>query len=81
MHHQQPHDEVMSQWVVCWSPDDYPGKFTVRRHVIGRGWHKPTDDGYVSSNIEWIRRLMLHMGLACMPRQPEDIPCIVEVWL
>lgn len=78
---QQPPEETMSQWVVCWSPADYPGKFTVRRHIIGRGWHKPTDEGYVSSNIEWIRELMLRKGLARMPRQPEDQPVIVEVWL
>lgn len=68
-------------WVVCWSPADYPGKFTVRRHEITAGEVKATDEGYVSSNIEWIRHLMLYKGLFCMPRQPEDDPVIVEVWM
>lgn len=78
---QPPHNEPMSQWVVCWSPSDHPGKFTVRRHFVDAGGHWPTNEGYVSSNIEWIRRVMQYKGLACIPRFPEDNPVIVEVWL
>lgn len=74
------HDNRLSQWVVCWSPADYPGKFTVRRHFIEAGGHWPTDEGYVSSNIRWIRCLMEYMGLFRMPRDPDDDPVIVEVW-
>ena len=71
----------MVMWTVYENPSDYPGKFVARKFVIGRGTFEPSlNDVHVADTLEAVRG-MIPVGLVCTRRQPDDDPCIVEVWL
>lgn len=74
-------DVVISQWVIYWSPKDYPEQYVARRWEIVRGVPQPvpTNDMFVDDSIVELRKL-LPPGFR-LPRFGDDDPCIVEVWL
>ena len=68
-------------WTVFDHPLDHPTVFIARRGEVTAGQYVPTLDVIVSHDIEKIREQLQDMGLFCLPRQPNDDPKIVEVWL
>lgn len=70
----------LSVWTVTENPSDHPGKFVARRHVVGRGEVRPTDDHHIADTLAEVRD-MLPAGLYPLPRQPGDDPVIVESWI
>ena len=70
----------MDIWTVYQSPDDYPGKFVARRFDIRPGESRPTQDYLIAETLESLR-LQMPPGLTRVPRHPNDLPTIVEVWL
>jgi hypothetical protein len=72
--------QVLHQWVVYENPRDYPGKFVVRRWLIGPGTITPVAAVEVTDTLDEARAAVPD-GLFCTPRMPDDDPCIVEVWL
>jgi hypothetical protein len=72
--------ENLDMWTVYDHPRDYPDKYVARRCTVGRGGLTMTNDMFVADTINEVRSL-LPLGLFCLPRDPKDDPCIVEVWL
>jgi hypothetical protein len=79
---QLPPDNVLPMWVVCRSPADYPGKFTARcQYVCAGGVTLVAREVMVCDRLITIRRKMIGAGLTRLPRQPDDEPQILEVWV
>jgi len=79
---QLPPDNVLPMWVVCQNPADYPGKFTARCHYVCGGGLTLVDKGvWVCERLITIRREMIRAGRTRLPRQQDDDPVILEVWL
>lgn len=73
--------DVLSIWTITHAPVDVPnGKFVARRHVVEPGKTYPTQDGYVSDDLEELREFFRCKGLFCFPRDEDDDPVIVESW-
>jgi hypothetical protein len=70
---------VLEQWVVYWSPSDFPDQYVVRRWEIGRGWMRPTDDAQAFDMLEEAR-LVVPEGMVNLGRSGPDDPTVVEVW-
>lgn len=69
----------LTVWVICFSPKDFPGKFTVRPHVLLDGEYLVDPLSEVTDSLE-AARSHVPAGLHCMPRQPDDFLCVVETW-
>ena len=67
-------------FVVYFNPQDFPGKYVVRRHVVGRGTVTIDAEPLIVCDS-------LHQARSAIPadtrldRNPDDDPVIVEVWL
>jgi hypothetical protein len=72
--------EALHMWTVYDHPRDYPDKYVARRSEIGAASVKMTNDMFVADTVDELRTL-LPPGLVCLSRDPNDDPCIVEVWL
>jgi hypothetical protein len=76
-------DWIMQQFVVYNSPDDYPGKYVLRRWWVKQGEPEPVSDPapvIVATSLSDVRAAV-PFGLYCVPRAPNDEPCVHEVWL
>lgn len=71
----------MIQWVIYDHPRDHPTMFVARKWWIDAGGPKPTTDMMLSENVKDLRNAMIHMGLTCLHRAPNDDPAILEVWI
>ena len=62
-------DNVLTTWVVCLSPADFPGKFVVRGQDTVRGKRHPVPhaEAFVCSSLEEARAV-IPRGLVCMTR-------------
>lgn len=67
-------------FVIYANPKDYPGKHVLRAWSARGGQGEPADWCIRCDTLEEIR-LELPEGLTNVGRQPEDDPCIVEVWV
>jgi hypothetical protein len=67
-------------WTVYDHPSDFPDHWVARRSVVGRGGATVTGAVIRAETLEGLR-LLLPPGMACLTRQPDDDPTIVEVWL
>lgn len=67
-------------WSVYARPADYPLGFVARRFEIHPGYAVATLDARYGPDLEAVRA-QLPPGLVCIPREPDDDPCIVETWL
>lgn len=75
--------------ITLWTIYDHPkniGLFVAWRSVVPeRGEHLEADDDgeqlKLSTDLEAIRDQLKTLGLTCYGRDPEDAPCIIEVWL
>jgi hypothetical protein len=74
-------EPVMSVWTLFQNPSDAPGMFVLRRFDIVRGGVRVSLEAYYSQHIEGLRARMRRRGLLCLPRSPNDDPCIVETWI
>lgn len=77
-----PSEGAMNVWVICFSPKDYPGLYTVRRHECFHKVGKPIASPEVktAANLEAARAL-IPGGLVCLYRDLGDDPVIVETWV
>lgn len=81
-----PIPEGLVMWTVYDHPEDYPNEFLARMWVVPTGPgvdHEPIFTGQImaSTDLHLIRRWMQHQGLACITRNPDDDPVILETWL
>lgn len=65
-----------SLWTVYEKPADYPAQWVARRHTLVG----PTAAAVFALSLDAVCE-KLPPGLYCIPRQPDDEPCIVETWL
>jgi hypothetical protein len=72
---------MMEMWTIYDHPRDYPHCFVARRFLVYAGASKPTDEIVTAPDLEMVRRWCRFRGLACIPRDPNDDPKIVETWL
>jgi hypothetical protein len=71
----------LTGWSVYKRPKDYPDFFVARRWEIRHGGDiVMTDNIIIAENLRSLRGL-LPLGLTRLTREPDDDPCIVEVWL
>jgi DNA-binding IclR family transcriptional regulator len=68
-------------WTICESPSDYPGKYTLRRHVIAAGLTFADQNCIISDALEPLRARMRARHLHCLGRLEHDDPVIVESWI
>ena len=73
---------VLSTWTIFDHPIDCPEAFIARRFEVGG--HSPmplaTTDAIVG-DLDVIRESMARVGLACITRDVNDHPNVVETWL
>lgn len=76
--------EKVSMFVVYEHPEDFPGEYIVRRHEIrmdSPGIVFPMEMiGQPQKTLAAARDLVPD-GLTCLASDPDDMPCIKEVWL
>jgi hypothetical protein len=66
------------------SPDDHPGRFVVRRFSIVAGSTEPIGDPepmFIGSSLEAACEAIPLEADACLDRNPDDAPSIVETWV
>jgi len=73
-------EAALTMFTIYRNPKDFPPGYAIRRWLV-------TDQGPVAEegrggiwSLDEVRS-MIPPGLHRMERQPEDDPCIVEVWL
>jgi len=71
----------MYQYVIYENPTDYPGKYVVRRWLIGRGTVTPDAEPLAVLDALSDARMFVPDGLYMMPRELEDDPAVLEVWI
>lgn len=74
-------ESFMDQYVVYKNPRDYPGKFVVRHWAIMKGGNIQKGDCLAVSESKESALESIPPGLYKLPRQPNDDPAIVEVWI
>lgn len=76
--------EKLSMFVIYEHPDDFPGEYVVRRHELREGCPGivvPMEMiGQPQKTLSAARDLVPD-GLTCLASDPEDLPCIKEVWV
>lgn len=79
---QQPYEDVRDyHFCICYNTKDFPGKYTVRRHLIMSGKTRPAELVGPPTDTLQEARLQVPAGRACLQRNPEDDPVIVETWI
>jgi hypothetical protein len=68
---------ALAIWTVYRDPADYPSKYVVRKSLVPGG---VTNEMFVADSLAEARALV-PPGLHRLPRQRDDDPVIVEVWL
>jgi len=71
-------------YVVYHNPTDFPAQYVVRGHAIAAGKVTPLEQpAYVGGSLQAARDTIqkLDPGLIRLPRDENDEPQIVEVWL
>lgn len=72
--------EPLAMWTVYDHPADHPEGYIARLFEVTAEGAVPTGHT-MSGQLEWIRMFMQSQGLACLTRNPDDDPVIVETWL
>lgn len=70
----------LSIWNVYDHPSDFPEGFLARRAEISPGWVQHTNDILTAETLQDLRDLLPY-GLTMLPRNENEDPVIVEVWL
>ena len=71
----------LSTYTVYYNPQDYPGKWVVRRHEVARGAIIADPEPLVVGNSLGEARDAIPPGLVAMGPGHEDPGAIVEVWI
>jgi len=68
-----------SLWTIYDRPTDYPDSFVARRFELDQ----PTGDIFIAATLAKLRAILaLRCAVShCIPRDPNDDPKIVEVWI
>ncbi len=76
-------DPILTMYVVTKNPIDFPGKIVVRRHDVFDGLVAVEDDPFiVHTHLPSVQRqLKMTHNLYRLPRDPNDDPVILEVWV
>lgn len=69
----------LPMWTVTAGTRDYPAKVVARVHGFGQA--ATTSNSILVADDLASLRDMLPPDLVCMPREPDDPPAIVEVWI
>ena len=64
-------------WTVYDHPVDYPNSFVARKFFN----EQPTQEVIVAQDVEDIRQIFRQWDLQIVPRFPDDMPSIMEIWL
>lgn len=73
--------EQLIIYTVYHNPLDYPGKFVVRQHLIGKNTVEAFQEIFcIGDSLEEVRN-KIPLGLVLIPRSPEDEKQIVESWM
>jgi hypothetical protein len=62
-------------------PIDYPSRYVLRKSFIKGGQIKVDTEVKLYEDLGILREEMVDLGLAYIPRSPEDEDCILECWL
>jgi hypothetical protein len=68
-------------WAVYYCPPGFPAHYVVRRCVREGSALQFEGDCRAYVALEDAREALLLLGLACVPRQAEDDPTLVECWI
>lgn len=71
----------LEMWTVYDHPKDFPHCYVARLFIITADLVTLTPKLLIGPNIEQIRQVLAGMGLSALPRQPDDDPVIMEMWL
>jgi hypothetical protein len=71
----------LRMWTVYERPSDYPENYVARLFEVDAAGPHATENTVIAPDLEFLRALMIGMGLVKMVRDPNDDPVIVEVWL
>jgi len=76
-------DRVLDMWAIYDHPNDFPNHFVARRWICRPPYGEETPDCVLADTLDALRAALLlkNPGLYRLPRQPDDDPAIVEVWL
>lgn len=67
-------------YTICYNPTDYPGKYTMRPHLIKAGKVVEQDVVHIADSLEEIRKTVPPGSVKLSP-YPGDEPCIIESWI
>lgn len=71
----------LTMWVIYCNPRDFPGRFVVRRQLVGHnGTVSPASSYEVAATLEEARSFV-PSGLYRLSRDPKDDPVIAECWI
>lgn len=70
----------MDVWVIYFSPKDFPNKYVVRKHLVGKFNNEITSEHYVGDTLDEVRA-KVPMDLIRYSRSETENPVIVECWL
>jgi hypothetical protein len=70
----------LAMYTIYRNPRDYPGRFVVRRSLVGTEICKDAEPLIVCDSLEEARDA-IPGELVCITRSIEDDPVIVETWL
>jgi hypothetical protein len=71
----------LRMWTVYERPSDYPENYVARLFEVDAVGSHATENIVIAPDLEFLRALMIGMGLVKMVRDPKDDPVIVEVWI
>ena len=71
---------LLPMWVIYYNPEDYPGKYVVRRWVIGPGKMTADPVPFVCDSLAEARAAV-PLGAFWLDRAPVDEPQIKEIWV
>jgi hypothetical protein len=73
----------LEMYTVYFNAADFPGKYVVRRCVVGGedGIAVDAEPLCVADDLSAARVMLHERGLCCLRRDQHDDPVIVEVWL
>jgi hypothetical protein len=67
-------------WTVYDHPRDYPDSYVARLTLVGAGVTQPSNVMFTADTLEELRSL-LPPGMTYFPRDEQDDPVILEVWI
>lgn len=69
-------------WTIYWRPRDVPGaEYVVRGFNVVAGEAVPHSEHVEAPTLDAARRALPPAADACLGRQPDDDPAIVESWI